>query len=70
MVSRLCLALEYGSVLYHLRSFKTATLPVAILIGKNLAAAVVYFAISFVFREGHSSRVFSVWYIVAGSTST
>lgn len=66
MVSRLCLALEYGVVLFHLRAFKTATLPVAILIGKNVAAAVVYFAISFIFREGHSSRAFSVWYVVAG----
>ncbi|KAK0383250.1 hypothetical protein NLU13_9163 [Sarocladium strictum] len=66
MVSRLCLAAEYGSVLYHLRAFRDARLPVGLLVVKNGLAAIIYLAVSFRFREGHNSTIFSVWYILAG----
>lgn len=64
MVSRLCLAVEYASILWHVRRFKKAHLPLYIQIGLNVVAAVIYLGISFRFRK-ENSHVFLVWYIVS-----
>jgi hypothetical protein len=58
--------MEYGSVLYHLRDFPGARLPVGSLVVKNALAATIYLAVAFRFRDGHNSNIFSVWYILAG----
>lgn len=43
MLSRFVLALQYGSVLYHVWYYKNSKGPVALLMGTNLLAAFVYF---------------------------
>ncbi len=61
MVSRLCLALEYGAVLFYTRRYKKARPPIAAMVAVNAISAFVYLAISFQFH-GSSSRVFISWY--------
>lgn len=65
MVSRLCLAIEYGSILWHVRKFQKARLPLILQITINIIPAIIYLGIAFRFREG-GSRVFVTWYVVAG----
>lgn len=43
MLSRAVLALQYGSVLYHVWYYKNSKGPVALLMGSNIFAAFVYF---------------------------
>ncbi|KFH43697.1 hypothetical protein ACRE_055110 [Hapsidospora chrysogenum ATCC 11550] len=64
-VSRLCLSIEYGSILWHIRKFKRARLPMYLQIGLTFIASVVYLGIAFRFRDGNS-RVFITWYIASG----
>lgn len=65
MVSRLCLAIEYGSILWHVRKFQKARLPLYIQIALNIIPAIIYLGIAFRFDKG-GSRVFVTWYVVAG----
>lgn len=65
-VSRFCLCIEYGSILWHIRKFKRARLPLYIQIGLTFIASIIYLGIAFRFREGGNSRVFITWYIVSG----
>jgi low temperature requirement protein LtrA len=64
-VSRLCLTIEYGSILWHIRKFKKARLPMYLQIGLTFIASIIYLGIAFRFRDGNS-RVFITWYIVSG----
>lgn len=66
MTSRLCLCFEYGGILFFVRRHKSAILPLAIQFALHFVAAIVYLGISFRFVEGHNSRVFSLWYVLAG----
>lgn len=70
MASRVCLAVEYGALFWHLRHFPGARVPIGSLVVKNSIAAIVYLAVAFRFREGHDSNIFSVWYILAGCKYT
>ncbi|KAF7559903.1 hypothetical protein G7046_g4234 [Stylonectria norvegica] len=65
MTSRLCLAVEYGSIFWHIRKYKKQRLPMMIQIGTNFVAAMIYMGIAFRFTEGNSS-VFITWYVLAG----
>ena len=67
MVSRLCLAVQYGSVLWHTRKWKRTHIAFYIQIGLNLVCAAVYLGISFRFRGDHNSQVFVTWYIMGFS---
>ncbi|RKL49340.1 hypothetical protein BFJ72_g799 [Fusarium proliferatum] len=65
MVSRLCLAVEYGSILWHVRKYKKQVLPMMLQIGLNFALAMIYLGITFRFTD-HNSNVFMTWYVLAG----
>ncbi|KAF4335948.1 bacterial low temperature requirement a [Fusarium beomiforme] len=65
MVSRLCLAVEYGSILWHIRKYKKQALPMILQIGLNFACAMIYLGITFRFTN-HNSNVFMTWYILSG----
>jgi low temperature requirement protein LtrA len=64
MVSRLCLAVEYASIIWHVRKFRNARRPLGFLVFINFAAAMIYLGITFRFTDGYS-RVFYAWYIIA-----
>lgn len=63
-VSRFVLALEYGTVLWHVRKYKAARLPLYLQIGLNIAASLIYLGATFRFQDG-DSHVFTIWYIVS-----
>ncbi|KAF5019640.1 hypothetical protein F66182_8344 [Fusarium sp. NRRL 66182] len=65
MVSRLCLAVEYASILWHIRRYKKQILPMMLQIGLNFFTAMIYLGITFRFTNGNSN-VFITWYILAG----
>lgn len=64
MASRLCLAVEYGSILWHTRKFKNARLPFFLQVAINVSAAAVYLGITFRFRH-ENSHVFIAWYLMS-----
>lgn len=51
-------------MLWHVRKFKQALLPMGLQAGFSFACSFVYLGITFRFRD-HNSRAFVVWYIVA-----
>ncbi|KAM0344253.1 hypothetical protein ACHAPU_007779 [Fusarium lateritium] len=65
MVSRLCLAVEYASILWHIRKYKKQALPMLLQIGLNFVLAMIYLGITFRFTD-HNSNVFVTWYVLAG----
>lgn len=64
MVSRLCLTVEYASILWHVRKFKNSHTPLYIQIAMTFSAAMVYLGITFRFRD-ENSHVFLAWYLVS-----
>ncbi|CAG8983789.1 hypothetical protein HYALB_00006754 [Hymenoscyphus albidus] len=67
MLSRLVLVLQYGSVLYHVWYYKKSKGPLAMLMGSNFVAAMIYLGTTFGFRQdGQKSMVYIIWYITAG----
>ncbi|KAF4970779.1 hypothetical protein FSARC_2249 [Fusarium sarcochroum] len=65
MVSRLCLAVEYASILWHIRKYKKQVLPMMLQIGQNFIVAMIYLGITFRFTD-RNSNVFVSWYVLAG----
>ncbi|KAM0563345.1 hypothetical protein ACHAPJ_001063 [Fusarium lateritium] len=65
MVSRLCLAVEYASILWHIRKYKKQILPMMLQIGLNFIVSMIYLGITFRFTD-HNSNVFISWYVIAG----
>ncbi|KJZ70310.1 hypothetical protein HIM_10317 [Hirsutella minnesotensis 3608] len=68
-VSRACLALEYGSTLWHLRSFKKTRVPLYLQIGIHLVASAIYLGITFRFKYDRRSRVYIAWYFIGAAES-
>lgn len=64
MASRLALAIEYASILWHLRKFKNSHLPFYIQMAIHFIASMIYLGITFRFSEDKQSRVFITWYVV------
>lgn len=64
-ISRLCLSVEYSSILWHIRAYKKQRLPMLIQIGVAFFASMVYLGTTFRFRD-HNSNVFIIWYVMAG----
>lgn len=64
MVSRLALAIEYASILWHIRKFKKQALPMLLQIGLNFVLAMIYLGTTFRFTN-HNSNVYITWYILA-----
>ncbi|KAM4066432.1 Low temperature requirement A [Hirsutella rhossiliensis] len=65
--SRACLAIEYGATLWHVRRFEKARIPLYIQIAVHTVAAIIYFGITFGFKEDRNSRIFISWYFVSGA---
>ncbi|KAF4450896.1 hypothetical protein F53441_6035 [Fusarium austroafricanum] len=66
MVSRLSLAVEYASILWHIRKYKKQVLPMMLQIGLNVALGLIYLGVTFRFTD-HNSNVFITWYVLAGA---
>ncbi|EKJ78801.1 hypothetical protein NXS19_010079 [Fusarium pseudograminearum] len=64
MVSRLALAVEYASILWHIRKFKKQALPILLQIGLNFVLAMIYLGTTFRFTN-HNSNVYITWYVLA-----
>ncbi|QPC79571.1 hypothetical protein HYE68_010323 [Fusarium pseudograminearum] len=64
MVSRLALAIEYASILWHIRKFKKQALPMLLQIGLNFVLAMIYLGTTFRFTN-HNSNVYITWYVLA-----
>ncbi|KAG8669817.1 hypothetical protein FPOAC1_009216 [Fusarium poae] len=64
MVSRLALAIEYASILWHIRKFKKQALPMLLQIGLNFVLAMIYLGTTFRFTN-HISNVYITWYVLA-----
>lgn len=64
MVSRLILSIQYATIIWHVRKFKTAKEPLAVMVAMHFAAAMIYLGITFRFQD-YNSRVYIAWYIVA-----
>ncbi|KAL6914127.1 hypothetical protein ACHAPO_002571 [Fusarium lateritium] len=64
MVSRLALAIEYVSILWHIRKFKKQALPMLLQIGLNFVLAMIYLGTTFRFTN-HNSNVYITWYVLA-----
>jgi len=65
MASRLTLAAEYGSILWYVRKYKSSILPMALMVGLNLIAAIIYLGVAFGFRDG-DSKLYVIWFVMAG----
>ncbi|RGP64128.1 bacterial low temperature requirement a [Fusarium sporotrichioides] len=64
MVSRLALAIEYASILWHIRKFRKQALPMLLQIGLNFVLAMIYLGTTFRFTN-HNSNVYITWYVLA-----
>lgn len=62
MASRLILAVQYGTVIWHVRKYRRTKLPLVVMATIHLAAAIVYLGIAFSFTD-HDSMIYIVWYI-------
>ncbi|KYK59229.1 Low temperature requirement A [Drechmeria coniospora] len=67
--SRLCLAFEYGTTLWHVRKYKKARLPLYLQIALHAIASAIYLGVTFAFTSNSRSRVYMTWYIVSGIES-
>ncbi|KID82654.1 Low temperature requirement A [Metarhizium guizhouense ARSEF 977] len=66
MISRLCLAAEYSSILWHVRKFKKVRSAFYAQIAVHSVAALIYLGISFHLQH-HHSHVFITWYIICAA---
>lgn len=63
MVSRAILAVQYASVVWHVRPYPRAKLPLAIMAGVHFVFAVVYLGIAYCFRD-FNTYVYLAWYVL------
>ncbi|PHH60009.1 hypothetical protein CDD81_2213 [Ophiocordyceps australis] len=66
MFSRICLAVEYASTLWHVRKWPKARMSLCLQIALHCVAAVIYLGVTFAFKKDLRSRAFMAWYIVSG----
>lgn len=65
-VSRMALAMEYGSIVWHVRKFKNAQKGLYIQIGLHIVAAIIYLGVTFTFtEEGGHGHGYIAWYVVS-----
>ncbi|KAL7943644.1 hypothetical protein V8C42DRAFT_346567 [Trichoderma barbatum] len=64
MVSRLGLAIEYGSILWHVRKFKNVHRAFYAQMSLHFIAAIIYLGVTFRFTSSTDSKVFITWYVV------
>ncbi|KAK5653641.1 hypothetical protein OQA88_8671 [Cercophora sp. LCS_1] len=64
MASRLTLALQYASIVWHTRAFKSSRLPLLLMVAANFVAAMIYLGLGFAFT-GSNTGLFAVWFVLA-----
>lgn len=64
MASRLALACQYGTIIYHVRKYRNTRAPLVAMVGLNLVAALIYLGITFAFQDTNTNT-YVTWYIVA-----
>jgi hypothetical protein len=64
LVSRVVLACQYGTLIWHVRMYKNTMLPLGIMIGVNIVAAIIYLGIIFGFKD-YNTYVYVSWYVVS-----
>lgn len=64
MTSRLILAIQYGTIIWHVRAYRHTRLPLGIMVGMHSVAAVIYLGVAFSFHGGWQ-RGYIAWYVVA-----
>ncbi|KAG5921727.1 hypothetical protein E4U53_003767 [Claviceps sorghi] len=67
MFSRAILVVEYATILWHVRRYKRARIPLYASIAINTIAMLIYLGITFRFRQDKNSRVYITWYVVSGA---
>ena len=65
MVSRITLAVQYLSIIWHVRSYPKTRLPLGIMVGANFVTAMIYLGITFSFGDDNSN-IYLAWYILGG----
>ena len=65
MVSRLTLAVQYATVLWHVRKYRRTWLPLGLMVAANVVAALIYLGVAFS-SNAQSSHSYLAWYILGG----
>ncbi|KAI9897359.1 hypothetical protein N3K66_007215 [Trichothecium roseum] len=65
-ISRIVLAAEYGSIIWHTRKCRISRLPLYLQAAVNLCSAFLYVGTLFFFDDKHKTHAFVVWYITGG----
>lgn len=68
MVSRLVLVVQYGCTLYFTRNHRSVRLPLLLVMGSYIVAAILYGALTAAFPKGNdftTSNVYVAWYIIS-----
>ncbi|KAF3759999.1 hypothetical protein M406DRAFT_343623 [Cryphonectria parasitica EP155] len=63
-VSRLILAIQYATVIWHVRGYHRTKLPLAIMASIHLACAIIYIGLTFSF-QGYNTLAYVAWYVLA-----
>jgi len=63
MTSRLTMATQYGTILWYCRGYHHAKVPLAIMIGLNFVAGMIYLGLGFSFGGGQTA-LYSIWFII------
>lgn len=58
------LALQYGTIIWHVRKYKNTMLPLGIMVAINVVAAIIYLGIVFGFKD-YNTHVYVAWYVVS-----
>ncbi|KAK0671350.1 hypothetical protein QBC41DRAFT_386473, partial [Cercophora samala] len=64
MTSRLAMASQYGSIMWHIRRFKRTTLPMGLMLLLNVVAALIYLGVAFAFKDSTNSNLYAIWFIL------
>ena len=65
MAARFALAVQYTTVIWHVRKYRSTWLPLGLMAGFNLIATVVYLGIAFSFKADNSHG-YLAWYVLGG----
>ena len=63
MASRLLLVLQYGLVLWYIRGYRNAFMPVALTIAILATSTIIFLGLFFCFTEGSSRHAYIGWYV-------
>ncbi|KAM7182717.1 hypothetical protein V8F33_014080 [Rhypophila sp. PSN 637] len=62
--SRAALGFQYGTILWHVRKFKSSRIGLAIMCGLNFIAAFIYLGAAFAFKEKGTEALWVLWFVV------